>query len=107
METQGLDEYWDLIRQRVFARCVDERDGAGNVLLTNEAECTIKRFLPDIVNIVKTVQSDRLDSYIDALHKNVCVKCEFAKPDGSCEQRDRADCCLDRYFPLVVEVLSE
>jgi hypothetical protein len=106
MTAQGFEEYWDSISERVFARCVDEKDGAGNVRLTDEAQCTIKRFLPEIVNIVKTIQSDRLDPYIDALHQKVCVKCEFAKPNGSCEQRERADCCLDRYFPLVVEAIS-
>jgi hypothetical protein len=107
MEAQELEEYWVCISERVFARCVDEKDGAGSVRLTDETQCTIKRFLPEIVEIVKTVQSDRLDPYIDALHRNVCVKCEFAKPDGSCEQRERADCCLDRYFPLVIEAISQ
>jgi hypothetical protein len=105
MTAQGLEEYWDSISARVFARCVDEKDGAGNVRLTDEAQCIIKRFLPEIVNIVQTVQSEQLDPYIDALHRDVCAKCEFAKPDGSCEQRERADCCLDRYFPLVVEAI--
>jgi hypothetical protein len=107
MAAQELEEYWGSLNEHVFARCVDEKDGSGNVRLTDEARCTIKRFLPDIVDIVKTVQSDRLDPYIDALHQKVCVKCESSKPDGSCEQRERADCCLDRYFPLVVEALSQ
>jgi len=107
MPAQGFEKHWGSISERVFARCLDEKGGAGSVRLTDKAQCTLKCFLPDCVNIVKTIQSDRLDPYIDALHRNVCVKCEFAKPDGSCEQRDRADCCLDRYFPLVVEAISE
>jgi hypothetical protein len=105
MTTQEVEEYWDSISERVFARCVDEKDGAGSLCLTNEAQCTIKRFLTEIVNIMKTVQSERLDPYIDALHRDVCAKCEFAKPDGSCERRERADCCVDQYFPLLVEAI--
>lgn len=107
MEEQRLEEYRGSLGERVFARCLDEKDGAGNVRLSDEAQCTIKRFLPDIVHIVKTIESDKLDPYIDALHQKVCVKCESSKPDGSCEERERADCCLDRYFPLVVEALSQ
>jgi hypothetical protein len=107
MEEQRLQKYWASLSERVFARCLDEKDGAGSVRLIDEAQCTIKRFLPDIVQIGKTVQSDKLDPYIDALHQRVCMKCESSKSDGSCEQRERADCCLDRYFPLVVEVLNQ
>src|SRR3989304_8405270 len=99
MRTQELGDYWNSISACLFAHCVDEKDGAGNVRLTDAAQCTIKRFLPEIVTIVKTVQSDRLDPYIDALHKSVCVKCEFAKPDGSCEKRERVDFCFDPSFP--------
>ena len=107
MEEQEFEEYWGSLSERVFARCLDEKDGAGNIRLSDEAQCTIKRFLPDIVQIVKTIQSDKLDPYIDALHQRVCLKCESSKPDGSCEQRNRADCCLDRYFALVVEAISQ
>jgi hypothetical protein len=107
MKAQELEDYWDSISERVFARCVDEKNGAGNLRLVDEAQCTVKRFLPEIINIVKTVQSDRLDPYIDALHQNVCVKCESVRPDGSCGKRERVDCCLDRYFPLVVEAISQ
>ena len=107
MTGEGLDEYWESISERVFAHCLDEKDGAGNVRLTAEAQCTIKRFLPEIVQIVKNIESDRLDPYIDALRQTICTKCEYIKADGSCEQRARADCCLDRYFPLIVEALSE
>jgi hypothetical protein len=91
----------------IFTRCVDEKDGAGNVRLTNEAQCIIKRFLPDIVSIVNTIKSNRMEPYIESMHKNICAKCESVNPDGSCELRARADCCLDRYFPLIVEVIEE
>jgi hypothetical protein len=107
MKAKELEDYWNSISERVFTRCVDEKDGAGSIWLVDEAQCTVKRFLPEIINIVKIVQSDRLDPYIDALHQNVCVKCESARPDRSCEKRERVDCCLDRYYPLVVEAIGQ
>ena len=73
----------------------------------NKAQCQVRRFLPEIVNIINTTQSDSIEPYVNALRKTVCVKCEHAKPDGSCEERRKIDCCLDRYFPLVVEAIEE
>ncbi len=104
---ESMEQYWEAIQGGVFTRCVDEQDGAGNVRLTNEAQCIIKRFLPDIINIVNTIKSNRIEPYIDKFHRDICSQCESVNPDGSCELRARADCCLDRYFPLIVEVIEE
>ncbi len=70
-------------------------------------ECIIKRFLPNIVDVVCSVRSDTIDRYIEEIRRRVCTECEYRKPDGTCDLRARAECCLDRYLPLIIEAIEE
>ncbi len=101
------EEYWLAIEKKVFHACIDEKDGAGNVLLNAEEQCLIKRFLPKIVDAVSSVKSGTIEPYIGAIRHQVCTQCEHLKPDGTCDLRDRADCCLDRYVVLIVEAVEQ
>ncbi len=44
-----------------------------------------------------------MEPYVEVLRTNVCSRCDFHSPDGSCEKRDKLECALDRYYPLVIE----
>jgi hypothetical protein len=101
-----LDEYWEAVRRRVCANCIDS-DGHGNCLLTDDEECALILHFPKMVEAVLSVKSDMLKPYIDALRSNVCTSCKHQSPDGTCLVRNRVDCGLDRYFPLVVEAVEE
>jgi len=101
-----LDEYWEAVQRRVCVKCIDS-DGHGNCLLSGEDECGLILHFPKIVETVLSVKSDSLDPYIEALRHNVCSQCKHQSPDGTCRFRSRADCGLDRYFPMVVEAIEE
>ncbi|MFQ5799735.1 MAG: hypothetical protein ACE5H0_13725 [Bacteroidota bacterium] len=101
------DEYWLALQKKVFHACVDEKDGAGNVRFSAEDQCLIKRFLPKIVDAVCSVKSDRIDPYIEEIRRQVCTECEYLKSDGTCDLRARAECCLDRYLPLIIEAIEQ
>ncbi len=101
------DAYWQVLERKVFRACIDEKDGAGNVRFNAEDECIIKRFLPNIVDVVCSVKSDTIDRYIVEIHRQVCPQCEYFKPDGTCDLRARADCCLGRYLPLIIEAIEK
>jgi hypothetical protein len=101
-----VENYWQAVQQRVCAKCVDG-DKFGNCLLSAGETCGLKAYFPQIVESVLSVQSAALDSYVAALRKNVCSGCRHQSSDGTCSLRRSLDCGLDRYFPVVVEVIEE
>lgn len=101
------EQYLEAVEKKVFRACIDEKDGAGNLRFNTEAQCIIKRFLPEIVEAVSSVNSDTIDPYFDEIRRKVCTQCEYLKPDGNCDVKERADCCLDRYLVLIVRAIEE
>ncbi len=100
------DIYIQEIRSRVCAKCIDT-DMHGNCLLHYDEMCAVEEHLPRIVEAVGRVKSDKIDAYITELRNIVCSVCINQSVDGTCSVRDRLDCGLDRYFPLIVEVIEE
>lgn len=103
---EALEQYWSAVQDRVCVNCIDS-DGHGNCRLSGEEECGLKVHFSKMVETVLSVQSDRLEPYVDALRNNVCLSCRHQSPDGFCMIRSHLDCGLDRYFPLVVEVIED
>lgn len=103
---ERLEQYWDAVQRTVCRKCVDS-DAKGNCRLTGEEECGLRLHFPKIVDTVLSVEADTLDPYIEALRRNVCAYCRHQSPDGTCMFRGRADCGLDRYFPMIVEAVEE
>ena len=81
-------------------------DGEGNCRLPNGADCALKSFLPQIVTTIANVKSDSIETYINVLRRNVCILCDYQRPDLSCGQRIDLECALDRYYPRVVEIIE-
>jgi hypothetical protein len=100
-----IDEYWQAIQDNVCAHCIDG-DGKGLCRISSATKCGLKHFFPEIVNTVRSVQSENLGPYVRALRENVCSMCEHQSADGSCVVRSDVDCGLDRYFPLIVESIE-
>jgi len=100
-----LEEYWEAVTARVCAKCIDG-DGAGNCRLTAADACGLKLHFPKIVETVLSVQSDRMEPYVQELRRIVCANCAHQSPDGKCSFRSDLDCGLDRYFPLIVEAIE-
>ena len=102
METH---EYWRVIQQKICPRCLDG-DGTGDRRLPVGEECALKSFLPQIITTVAKTESDSIDAYIAALRRHICIFCDHQQIDLSCSKRDHLECALDRYFPLVVEIVE-
>jgi hypothetical protein len=100
-----LDKYWQAVQSRVCVKCIDS-DGHGICRLTSAEECGLKVHFPGIVETVLSVQSDEIETYVEALRHNVCMNCKNQSVDGKCMFRTSLDCGLDRYFPLVVEAIE-
>jgi hypothetical protein len=91
--------------EKICAVCVDRNvDGSCNRL--SEGTCTLLTKLPQAAEAILKVSSDRIDPYIEAIRKEVCLHCDLRNPDGTCAPRDTDQCMLDTYLPFFVEVIE-
>ena len=100
-----FNEYWQAVRAKVCAKCIDG-DSNGHCRLDTGRECGLTAHFPRIVETVVSVESDRLEPFVHALRQNVCANCKDQSPDGTCAVRTHVDCALDRYFPIIVDVIQ-
>jgi hypothetical protein len=99
-------QYWQAIRTKICAKCVDG-DGNGGCLVPHNAECAMKTFFPQVLEVVGSTYSTSIMPYEEQLLSRICSACTNQSPTGMCVLRDDVDCALDRYFPLIVEVIEE
>ena len=97
--------YWELLQARICHRCLDG-DGKGNCRLPAGEECALKVFLPEIVGTITRMKSGSYHAYVNALRNQVCAHCDGQREDGTCSKRETLECALDRYYPLVIEVIE-
>jgi hypothetical protein len=100
------DQYWQALQARVCAKCVDG-DGEGGCRLSRDMECAMKKYFPEILSIINTTYSSSIMPYQEQLRNKVCGACIHQSPSGTCSLREGVDCALDRYFPLIVQVIEE
>lgn len=100
-----LDQYWNAIQQKVCKACCDG-DGAGGCMLSGAKGCALRTPFPEIVKAVRSVKSDDVQPYTDAIRLEVCASCKHQSADGNCMIRTELDCGLDRYLPLVIEAIE-
>ena len=94
------------IRRKVCEHCIDLKENH-QCALSEEDICSIRAYLDQIIEAVRSVKSQNMADYIEALRKKICEPCKHQKKDGSCELRDSRDCALDRYFELIIEAIEE
>lgn len=104
MPTQ--EEYWLVLRERICTKCLDG-DGQGNCRISHDGACALHQYFPQILNVVNSVYSTSMIPYEEELRKRVCFHCKNQTSDGRCSLRENVECTLDRYFPLIVEVIEE
>ena len=105
-----MPEYLEAIERRVCSVCIDgiHEDVRKSVRcgLPKDRTCPIERHLPQVIEVVESIDSPWMDDYVDALRGKVCSDCEQTEA-GICDFRLKADCALDTYFMLVAEAIEE
>jgi len=105
-----MEPYLNAIRRRVCNVCIDGIFNKQNDFvrcgLPVGQTCPIELYLPQVVNVVESIDSPNMDDYVAALRDNVCALCA-QDDDGMCALRLHADCALDRYFMLVAGAIEE
>ena len=99
-------EYWEALQTRVCAKCLDG-DGNGGCLVAKDQECALKKYFPKILEAVSSMYSPSITPYVEQLRGIVCTACAHQRPSGVCALRNEVECALDRYFPLIVQVIEE
>ena len=100
------EQYWPIIRERVCSGCIDAGPNA-ECRIGGRKECSIRRFFPQIVEIIRSVESPSIIPYEAHLRDRICSICTHHSAKGICLVRNDVECALDRYFPLIVEVVEE
>ena len=67
----------------------------------------MKKYFPQILEVVGSSYSHSMEPYEKLLRNKVCGICIHQSPSGSCSLRNEVECALDRYFPLIVQVIEE
>ncbi len=96
---------WEDVQQRICRKCIDG-DGRGNCRLPVDEECPLQVNFGSIVDTVSRVQASDHESYVQALRSSVCTSCLHQDSEGDCWKRNRLDCALDRYYPLVIDIVE-
>jgi hypothetical protein len=104
MPTQ--EEYWQALQARICSKCLDG-DGEGNCRIDDDGFCAMKAYFPKILEVVNSVYSHSIVPYEEQLRKVVCGACKNQSKLGDCFAREQVECALDRYFPLIVEVIED
>ncbi|MEK7250470.1 MAG: hypothetical protein AAB209_08620 [Bacteroidota bacterium] len=104
MPTQ--EEYWQALQSKICVKCL-EGDGKGNCRIASDGECAIKLHFPKILEVINSVYSHSIVPYEEQLRKTVCTTCKNQSKLGDCLVREQVECALDRYFPLIVEVIED
>ncbi|MBX2990184.1 MAG: hypothetical protein KF749_03340 [Bacteroidetes bacterium] len=100
------EEYWEAFQARICVRCLDG-SGDGHCRIAGDGFCAMKEYLPAVIEAVNSVYSHSIIPYEEQLRRHVCGSCKHQSSNGSCSLREEVDCALDRYFPLIVEVIEE
>ena len=94
------------LRERICPSCARfTSDGACS--LPVDRPCSLFKNLPEVIEIVRSTHSAKIDPYVDVLRGRVCAACHFEDDHGSCPCRTNVDCALDSYFVLIVETIEE
>ncbi len=101
-----LEQLEAAVRSRICSVCT-KRTVEGLCGDREPERCSLFTLFPLVAQAILATDSDDLQPYIDAIHEHVCSVCVDQRLDGTCPQRDRAQCALDSCMPQVVEAMEE
>ena len=105
-----MQQYFAAIQNNVCQNCKFAIYGENRQFffcgLPQGKTCAIKRFLPEVVEVVESFDVPSPENQIVELRCKVCSKCDQFKC-GSCPLTGIGDCTLEHYFPQVVEAIRK
>lgn len=100
------DEYWEAVQHKICVKCLDG-DGVGGCRIGKGEMCALEAYFPTVISVINSVYSHSIIPYEEELRRRVCSVCRNQSGEGLCHVREQVECSLDRYFPLLVEVIED
>ncbi|MFA5804340.1 MAG: hypothetical protein WC879_06820 [Melioribacteraceae bacterium] len=100
-----MDKYLKALKQNVCSICVDSNEKGGCTLNEKES-CAVELYLPMILEVVHSADSEDIKELHNKLRETICFECR-TQEGGNCYLREDANCALDRYFSLIVETIQK
>jgi hypothetical protein len=105
----SVDDHYErcreALRRHVCAVCLDSRDDGSCGIAGRR--CALDVHLPRLVDVLRRVHSGRMDEYAEALQAEICSRCDEEDASGACRLRNRGECALAVYLPIVVDAIEE
>jgi hypothetical protein len=99
------DRIEDRVRETICRACIYETAGGGCSL--RGMECPIIGRIDRVIEIVRTTHSDCIDPYVERVREVVCSQCQMQNEQGRCALREHADCALDDYLLLLIDLVEQ
>ncbi len=106
LNEEAYRSFREALRRRVCSVCLDGADD-GSCGLAGGRTCAIERDLPRLVQTVLAVRSGRMDEYVAAVEAHICGRCTDQDARGLCRLRQKGECALSTYLPLIVDAIEE
>ncbi len=104
---EGLKErICERVEAEISPNCM-HRMPSGVCRQPEDFPCPIHGNMAGIIDVVRSVSSDRIDPYVTRLREVVCQNCRMLDESGECKLRDNLDCCLDAFIVLIVQIVEE
>lgn len=101
-----MDRYLSAIKLNICSICVDSTEN-GRCRLNEKETCAVELYLPQIIKIVHSFQTDDVTVIHEKIKEQICSNCRAQEESGNCYLREDANCSLDRYFPLIIETIQK
>ena len=105
-EEKSFAHLEEMLRSSICKVCI-ERTAKGICGLNDDQDCALFLHFPRMVRAISLVDSDQIVDYVDSIRKHVCSECPGQGEDGICLDRSQVRCVLDRYLPLIVDIIEE
>jgi hypothetical protein len=100
-----MDKYLKALKENVCSICVDSSE-KGLCTLNAKESCAVELFLPKILELIHSNGNANIHEMQTKLRETICVECR-TQENGNCYLREDANCSLDRYFLLIVEIVQK
>jgi len=101
-----MNKYQVALKKHVCSICCDS-DDKGRCTLGKEEVCAIDLYTDEMVEIIHNYKNDDYDGLYKEIKEKICKNCKARSEDGHCHLKEDANCSLDRYFYLIVDIVNK
>ncbi len=101
-----MNKYLAALKKHVCPICCDS-DQKGKCTLNNDEICSIELHIDKIVEVIHTSEKETYESLYINLKEHVCKNCKAKTESGYCSVKEDANCSLERYFYLIVDIINK